>query len=129
METTTSSESTTVRRALAAISLIVVAVLLVPAVTGADDFPISTQPMYADVRPERESFVTARGVDGSGATVALSMRQIARTDDPLIARQRLRDAAAQGPEALDVACQDIANRVPEVVEVEIVRRLVENQQV
>jgi len=111
MESSPRAEGLAARRALAGISLLVVSALFVPALSGQDSFPLSTQPMYADVRPAVETYVTARGVDASDRSIALTMREIADTDDPLIARQRTRAAARDGAAKLESLCDSIITRL------------------
>ncbi len=120
MESSPRAEGHWPRRVLAGISLLVVSALFVPALSGQDSFPLSTQPMYADVRPAVETFVTARGLNATGMSIALTMREIADTDDPLIARQRTRAAARDGAAELESLCDAIITRLPTGTEIEAV---------
>ncbi len=102
------TETPAARWVLSGISLVVVGLLLAPAITGRDSFPISTQPMYAAARPAVETFVTARGVGPTpDSFIELTMHEIADTDDPLVARQRTQAAARGGLIALDDLCRAI----------------------
>lgn len=76
-------------RVRAAVSVIVVALVALPAVTGRDSFPLSTYPMYADDRPAVATFNTAIDVQSNGGWDRLTISQIANTDDPLIAQSLL----------------------------------------
>lgn len=98
-----------------------VAVLVSPALRDHDSFPLSTYPMYASVRSDVATFVTAHGERSDGSIRRLSMDVIARTDDPLIAASRLAAAVGEvgGAEAV---CTDVAQRAPDdVVTVVVVR--------
>lgn len=101
------------RTALAALSLLVVIALLSPLVTETDDFPLSTQPMFATPRAQFAEFITARAFDSSGIEVELTMAQIAETDDPLVAEESFRDAFREG--RVGALCGEVAARVPAVV--------------
>ncbi len=105
--------------ALALVSVATTVVLLVPAVTGADGFPVSTHPMYATARPADASFISAEASTASGTTVELSMRQIADTDDPLVAEARLRRAARADDGRAQ--CERIASRVAATDAIETIR--------
>lgn len=78
------------------LELLVVAAVLSPAVRDRDDFPLSTYPMYAFVRDRIAAFGTAHGIGPDGDRVDLSMEEIAGTDDPLVAVDRVRDAIDGG---------------------------------
>lgn len=95
--------------ALAGVSFVAVVVLLVPAATGSDGFPISTHPMYASVRDAEDEFVTAVAFDTAGKEVELDIVDIAGTDDPLVARRRMASAREDG--RLGEQCGRIADRV------------------
>lgn len=112
MESSTPTDHMAARRALAGITVLVVCALFAPALSGRDSFPISTQPMYADERPSVERFVTARAADGNDAPITLTMREIADTDDPLIARQRTRRAVREGDRGISALCRGIITRLP-----------------
>ena len=97
-----------------------VVVLVSPALRDHDSFPLSTYPMYASVRSDVATFVTAHGGRSDGSIRRLSMEVIAQTDDPLIAASRL--AAAVGDGRADALCTGIARRAPDdVVAVVVVR--------
>src|SRR4051794_13466469 len=67
----------------------IVAVVVAPAVSGRDSFPISSYPVYASVRGREERFDLAYGLTAAGEQRKLSMEQLATTDDPLVARSEL----------------------------------------
>lgn len=90
------------------VATVVVAAVVSPAARGSDSFPLSTYPMYASARNGTATFATARGIDASGDDRRLSMRTIARTDDPLIAQSRVAEAIRSGAAAL--LCAEIAER-------------------
>ncbi len=97
------------RAALATASIAVIGLLFLPVITRSDDFPLSTQPMFAAAREPLAEFVTARAFDAEGAAIDLSIEQIAQTDDPLVAERVLADAVSNGE--LRELCSDIATRV------------------
>lgn len=97
--------------ALALLSVATTIVLLVPAVTGRDDFPVSTHPMYATARPATASFVTARGMTATSQPIELTMAVIAGTDDPLVAETRMRRAVRR--DGAGALCAAVALRVGE----------------
>jgi hypothetical protein len=90
---------------------LVVLVVASPALRDRDSFPLSTYPVYASARSREMSIVTAVGIQSDGIERRLPMALIARTDDPLIAEQRLRDAVDTG-EAGGL-CRRIADAAPE----------------
>jgi hypothetical protein len=96
-------------RARRASLLLVVGLLVAPALIDADDFPLSTYPMYSSTRSSEVSFVTARGVKANGAVVSLGLATIGATDDPLIAAGELRAAIRAG--LADDRCEEIAARL------------------
>jgi hypothetical protein len=107
------------RRWRVAVTVAVLATLLWPALRNHDSFPLSTYPMYAASRPAVVTFATAVGVDAAGDEQRLSLRTIARTDDPLVAQAAVRQAVDQG--RADVLCREIAGRTAlGVVAVEVV---------
>lgn len=107
------------RATLALVSVATCLTFLAPALTGDDDFPISSHPMYATARSDRAELITAEAFDSTGAVVPLTMEVIAATDDPLIAEQRMRNAAAS--DDADGTCRAIADRAPDsVTRIEIV---------
>lgn len=83
--------------------------LISPAVRDRDGLPLSTFPMYAATRAEESTFITATGVDASGAPVTLSALMISGSRDRLIAQSFLNDAVRRGDEAS--ICRDIADRL------------------
>ncbi|NNE72557.1 MAG: hypothetical protein HKN26_02740 [Acidimicrobiales bacterium] len=89
------------------VGLAITAALLAPVALDRDGFPLSTYPMYATSRGETIELVTARAIDADGRPIRLSIDDLARTDDPLIARSQLRRQAAADPDAL---CRAIAER-------------------
>lgn len=96
--------------------LVVAGVLLAvvsPALRNHDSFPLSTYPVYANVRPREMTIATAVGELRDGTERQLSMAVIAATDDPLIAEQRVADAVAAG--RADELCARIAARAPSIV--------------
>lgn len=102
------------------LTLAVVGALVAPVVANHDSFPLSTYPMYSRTRPAEVDIVTGVGISPSGREVALSMRTLADTDDPLIAESRLR-TAARTDAASEAMCEEIATKVdPSVVGVRLV---------
>jgi hypothetical protein len=97
------------RRGLAT-TVVVVAVAL-PAVRNRDSFPLSTYPVYATARGSTVTLATAVAVDADGTVQRLSLRTIARTDDPLIAESFVDEAIDSG--RADALCRDIAGRAPD----------------
>jgi hypothetical protein len=93
---------------------VVVAVVLLPAVTGDDSFPVSTYPMYAFVRSRSERFATVLGESATGGSAPLPIRVVADTDDPLIAAALVRTAIRNG--SADQLCEQVAARVGDEVE-------------
>ena len=107
------------RRRLVAVAVGIV-VLISPALRDHDSFPLSTYPIYATARPREATFVTAHGQRADGSVRRLSIDEIARTDDPLIASSRVADAVAAG--LADELCAEIAARAPsDLVAVVVVR--------
>jgi hypothetical protein len=82
------------------------AVLIIPAVSGKDSFPISTYPMYAFRRASADRFQAVLGEDSAGAIRPLPMHQVADTSDPLIA-ESLIDQAIRAGSAMRL-CERIA---------------------
>jgi hypothetical protein len=98
------------RRGVRRLALIVTpAVLLIPAVSGKDSFPISTYPMYAFRRASTDRFQAVLGEDSAGTMRPLPMHQVADTSDPLIA-ESLIDQAIRTGSAMRL-CERIALRV------------------
>ena len=89
-----------------------------PAIRNHDSFPLSTYPVYANVRPPTIEIDTAVGRAADAHEVRLSIRTIAATDDPLIAQQRVSAAVADG--RADDLCARIAGRAPSDVTTVIV---------
>jgi hypothetical protein len=90
------------------VTAVIVAVLVSPTLRDRDSFPLSTYPMYANVRSEAEDFIVVTALDQAGNQRALSMQIVAQTDDPLIARGVLDNAVRA--DALADLCQQIAAR-------------------
>lgn len=106
-------------RSRRAITLVVLIALISPAVRDRDSFPLSTYPMYATARGDVVVLSTAVGIDHRSATRRLSMRTIARSDDPLVAESLVRNAIDDG--GADALCHEIAGRVDdEIVGVQVV---------
>jgi len=92
------------------ISLVVVALVALPAVTGRDSFPLSSYPMYAEARPAMATFNTAVIIGPDGNWHRLSLDWIANTDDPLVAQSLLStELHRDGGETL---CTEIIDRAP-----------------
>lgn len=83
--------------------------LVWPVIADADDFPLSTYPMYSRARPAEVAFVTAQGVDASGAITPLGLDVIGASDDPLLVAGELRAAIRNGQ--ADERCELILDRV------------------
>ena len=98
------------RAGLSVVSLLIVLLLVSPVLTEVDDFPVSTQPMFATPQEQFVTFVTARAITDEGGEVELTMEQIASTDDPLVAEEFMSDARRDG--RLGEVCRSIASRVP-----------------
>jgi hypothetical protein len=108
-----------VARPRRAVGALIVAVIASPLLTGRDSLPLSTYPMYASKRESSARFVISRGVDASGRVVELSMHVQAATDDPLVARSSLIDAAGN-PAVLRGVCHSILSRAPETIRVVVI---------
>lgn len=110
------------RALLTGITLATLLALVSPVFTRTDGFPVSTQPMYAAIRPETTAFVTANGRTETGDIVSLPITVIADTDDPLVAQSRLAQLA-EDPNIV-ARCQVIADRAGSgqpIVSIEVVR--------
>jgi hypothetical protein len=105
------------RRAVAAGFVLVV---VSPAVRNRDSFPLSIYPVYASVRARDAVIDTAFGESADGTERRLTMSEIAGTDDPLIAEQRVSSAIDSG-RAGDL-CARIASKVGEDVTAVVVVR-------
>jgi hypothetical protein len=103
------------------LTLVVGAVVVAPAVLpdADDDFPISTYPMFTTERGEVVDLDTAVLVDDEGRH-RLSPETIGGTDEIVAAAVTVSNAVAGGSAALDLLCQDIAERIDDDGEVEIV---------
>ena len=100
----------------------VVAVVLSPAVSGHDSFPVSTYPMYAFRRARTDRFQAVLGEASTGALRPLSLRVVADTDDPLIAEALVAQAIRSG--TVGRLCEQIARRVgPEIERVLVVEEV------
>lgn len=91
------------------VSIVVLLAIASPVIRDHDSFPLSMQPMFAAAREPTDSLSSAVGLNPDGTIERLSLRVIARTDDPLIAQSFVRDAITAG-RAVDI-CNDIAVRV------------------
>lgn len=89
--------------------MLAIGLLLSPLATTSDDFPLSTQPMFAAARDPLAEFVTARAFDLNGREIELTIRQIAQTDDPLVAERSLADAVRN--DGLSGLCDQIGARL------------------
>lgn len=100
-------------------TILLVTVLVIPAVTGTDDIPLSTYPMYANPRSSIVEFVVPVALDAGQVERDLSTTTIAETRDPLIAESFLRSEVAAG--RVSELCQQIAMRITDeqVVSIEI----------
>ena len=101
-----------------AVTVVVVAAVIAPALRHVDSYPLSTYPMYASARPSQATFATAVGLADDHER-RLAIEVIAGTDDPLIAQSRVRAAVDGG--AADALCAEIAARAPSGIDtVEVV---------
>jgi hypothetical protein len=89
--------------------VVIPAVLMIPALSGNDSFPISSYPMYAFRRAPTDRFQAVLGEDSTGATRPLAIGLVADTNDPLIA-QALIDQAIRTGSALQL-CERVASQV------------------
>ncbi len=101
-----------------AVEVLVIGLVVSPAVRDHDSFPLSTYPMYAFARGREAALSTARGFDAAGRPLALSMGQIAGTDDPLVAADRVRSAVSS--DAAAELCTRILGRAPDAMVVVVV---------
>ena len=103
------------------LTLAVGAAVVAPAVLpdAKDDFPISTYPMFTSERGEVVDLDTAVLVDDEGRH-RLSPEAIGGTDEIVAAAVTVSNAIAGGSATLDLLCQDIADRVDDRGEVQIV---------
>jgi hypothetical protein len=103
------------------VTVAVGAVVLAPALLPdpADDFPISTYPMFTIERGEVVDLDTAVLVDEDGRH-RLSPALVGGTDEIVAAAVTVSTAIARGSAALDLLCQDIADRVDGPGEIQIV---------
>ena len=100
-----------------AVGLVVVAPAVLP--DPADDFPISTYPMFTAERGRVVDLDTAVLVD-EGGRHRLSPEEVGGTDEIVAAAVAVSRAVAGGPTALAILCADIADRVDERGSIEIV---------
>jgi hypothetical protein len=91
------------------VTIVVLAVVLLPAVSGDDSFPMSSYPMYAFSRSRTERFYTVLGEAPTGELTPLPIRVVADTDDPLIAAAVVRIAINDGSSLR--LCRQISTRV------------------
>ncbi len=89
--------------------MLVVVLVLSPAVTSRDSFPISTYPMYAFERSRVERFEAVLGEAADGTLEPISARVAVGTIDPLIAEARVAAAIRTG--TAGALCVDVAHRV------------------
>lgn len=102
--------------------VVVPAVVLIPALTGRDSFPISTYPMYAFRRGPVERFPAVLGIDAGGAMRPLPIDLVADSNDPLIAEALIEQAIRSG--AAIQLCEQVADRLPpEMVRVLVVEEV------
>jgi len=103
------------------VTVVAVLVVIAPAVLPdpADDFPISTYPMFTAERGRVVDLDTAVLVDQDGRH-RLSPEEVGGTDEIVSAAVAVSRAIAGGPAALTILCADIAGRVDEPGTVEVV---------
>jgi hypothetical protein len=103
------------------VTVVVGAVVLAPAVLPDpdDDFPISTYPMFTTERGEVVDLDTAVLVDEDGRH-RLSPEAVGGTDEIVGAAVTVSRAIQEGSVALDLLCQDIADRVDGPGEIQVV---------
>jgi hypothetical protein len=99
------------------VGLVVAAPALLP--DPADDFPISTYPMFTAERGEVVDIDTAVRVDDAGRH-RLSPEKVGGTDEIVSAAVTVSRAIAGGGAALARLCAEIADRVDEPGTIEIV---------
>lgn len=100
-----------------AVGLVVAAPALLP--DPADDFPISTYPMFTIERGEVVDLGTAVLVDDEGRH-RLSPELVGGTDEIVAAAVTVSNAIVGGPSTLALLCQDIADRVDGPGEIQVV---------
>jgi len=100
-----------------AVGLVVVAPAVLP--DAADDFPISTYPMFTTERGEVVDIDTAVRVDDAGRH-RLSPELVGGTSEIVSAAVTVSRAIAEGAAALARLCGEIADRVDEPGSIEIV---------
>jgi hypothetical protein len=100
-----------------AVGLVVVAPAVLP--DPEDDFPISTYPMFTIERGEVVDLDTAVLVDEDGRH-RLSPEVVGGTSEIVSASVAVSRAIQEGSVALDLLCQDIADRVDEPGEIQVV---------
>jgi hypothetical protein len=111
-------------RALAwgAVAATVVVVAAVPLALDRDSFPLSTYPMFSSRRSSTESVDTAILIDASGRTTRIHPRDIAGTDEVILAAVTVSDALRD--DTTELLCGDIVARLgpgaPEGAQVQIV---------
>lgn len=96
------------RRGRTLVTAAAVGALVAPVALDADGFPLSTYPMYSQVRTTEVGFATAHAIDDAARTRRLSLEVIGASDDPLIVAGELR-AAIRAGRAAD-RCREIADR-------------------
>jgi hypothetical protein len=112
-------------RAIAAITAVVVLVVLSPALRSSprDGFPLSNYPMFATDVGRTAVVDTARGLRADGSTVTLSPRLVTGTDEVILAASTVTNAVAGGADRTARLCAEIAGRLggsrPDVLQVRI----------
>jgi hypothetical protein len=98
------------RRGVRRVAMVVIpAVLMIPALSGRDSFPISNYPMYAFRRQSTDRFQAVLVEDAAGITRPLPMGLVADTNDTLIAEALIAQAIRNGS-AMQL-CEGVAARV------------------
>lgn len=109
-----------VRRIRLLVTVGVLVALAAPLLVNRDGLPLSTYPMYAHTRGSEVALVRVVALDAQGDEVALSIRSIADTRDPLVAQSALNTAVAEG--RTSGLCGEVAERAPATVaQVQVVR--------
>ncbi len=99
------------RRLRILVTVVAVGALVAPVVLDRDSFPLSTYPMYARVRSDEVTFVTAHAVGPDRERSSLTLGVIGDSDDPLIVAGELRRAVRDG--RAQARCNEIAERARE----------------
>jgi hypothetical protein len=98
-------------RALAwgSVAAIVVIVGVVPLALDRDSFPLSTYPMFSSRRSSTETVDTAIVVDAAGDVIRIDPRDIAGTDEVILAAVTVSDALRD--DTAVALCRDIVTRL------------------